>query len=621
MQKITAFIGHTILVWLITTNTLNAQIQKDGSLRLEVTGSTLAIKAYIPKDNSQFEIEIESDRNRDISRFTDISANDKQAGERKAKYDTAKRDFWYPVVDVEVEPGMEGVCVFTGDTKGTYIFGGPYYTERFPVSREIVIPANKLENWENSLFVEPSKGKEVTRFFLRKTFPVVLREFSYDFKLLTEDWSGTVTLNVYTADGKVEIAKQKVQAKKQEWKDKVLESFKGKAISQKRLIASLKALIKDNLRRQNNNPYSPMDGSLYNFYDLDAKVHRSSYWIWGGAPFVKLVIDALKYPEITSEFNKEELMNSVEKIGQLYMKYQIQDSTHPSRGSMLVIWTRGLNSPNGYQKLIGTSDTGMMMRWAIIPLFQATGDSLYLASAKRWCLGEERLLKEYDQLPHWHVYDDEKFHESILDETGWDPEGHAALYEVTGEDRYRQIGKMYMDRRMSVFQREDGLWQRNYNRITKKVAPNANMTRGLGWAMEGLLAMNRMYPDTVYLEYAKKMAEHLLKSQLPSGAWAFTFSASPEEFGITDKGTAFWSLMFYQLYEATQDKKYLQAARKALTWCLENQYTGPDPEAIGSLVGRTPASAVGYRPYYNVSTAYTTAFFGLAILEELKLTK
>ena len=57
---------------------------------------------------------------------------------------------------------------------------------------------------------------------------MILREFSYDFKLLSEDWSGTVTLNTYTATGKVEIAKQRVQAKKQEWKDEVLESFKVK---------------------------------------------------------------------------------------------------------------------------------------------------------------------------------------------------------------------------------------------------------------------------------------------------------------------------------------------------------------------------------------------------------
>ena len=620
MRKLLAFIGYTVLFWTLIANDLTSKpIQKEPGLQLEVKGLQLSVNAYLPEGISQFEVTIESDRNQNISRFTDISSHDKQAAERKAKYETAERDFWYPVVDVAIEPGMEGVCVFDAQPQGTYIFGGPFYTERLPLSREIIIPAHKLEYWENSLLVEPKEGKQVSQFFLRKTFPVVLREFSYSFKLLSEDWSGTVALNAYTDQGKIEIARQRVQSEKQTWQDEALESFKGSGLSRQRLMASLKALIKNNLRRQNNNPYSPTYGALHNFYDLDAKVHRTSYWIWGGAPFVKLAIDAVKYPEIVSEFDSAALMHSVKKIGQLYLKYQIQEDTHPSRGSMLVIWTRGLSTETGYTKLIGTSDTGMMMRWAILPLFEATGDSVYLTSAKRWCLEEERLLKEYDQLPHWHVYDEDKFHQAILDETGWDPEGHAALYEVTGEDRYRQIGKTYMDRRMRVFQREDGLWERNYTRLTKKVVPNANMTRGLGWAMEGLLATNHMYPDTIYLDYAKKMAAHLLESQLPTGAWSFEFTASPEEYGITEKGTAFWSLMFYQLYEATQDKKYLQAARKALIWCLENQYTGPDPEAIGSLVGRTPASAVGYRPYYPVSCAYTSGFLGLAILEELKL--
>ena len=137
--------------------------------------------------------------------------------------------------------------------------------------------------------------------------------------------------------------------------------------------------------------------------------------------------------------------------------------------------------------------------------------------------------------------------------------------------------------------------------------------------MEGLLAMNRMYPDTIYLDYAEKMAKKLKDSQNDDGSWSFIFDGDPEEVGISEKGTALWSLLFYQLYEATGKSGYLQAARKALLWCLENQYTGPDVEAIGGLVGSTPASMVGVRQYFPASCAYTTGFFGLAILEELKI--
>jgi hypothetical protein len=57
--------------------------------------------------------------------------------------------------------------------------------------------------------------------------------------------------------------------------------------------------------------------------------------------------------------------------------------------------------------------------------------------------------------------------------------------------------------------------------------------------------------------------------------------------------------------------------RRALRRRLDNQYRGPDPEAHGAVIGVSPHSAVGYRPWFRVSCAYTSGFFGLAVLEEL----
>jgi hypothetical protein len=52
---------------------------------------------------------------------------------------------------------------------------------------------------------------------------------------------------------------------------------------------------------------------------------------------------------------------------------------------------------------------------------------------------------------------------------------------------------------------------------------------------------------------------------------------------------------------------------------MANQYTGPDPDAAGSVWDRNNNSAVGYRPWFRVSCTYGSAFFGLAVLEELRL--
>jgi len=92
-----------------------------------------------------------------------------------------------------------------------------------------------------------------------------------------------------------------------------------------------------------------------------------------------------------------------------------------------------------------------------------------------------------------------------------------------------------------------------------------------------------------------------------------------EEVGISEKGTALWSLLLYRLHHVTGNPAHLQSARRALRWCLDNQYDGPDPEARGSIVARSQSSAVGYRWWFDVSCAYTSAFYGLAAIEELHL--
>ncbi|WP_372934654.1 hypothetical protein [Mariniphaga sediminis] len=589
---------------------------KEAKLKLTKQGKQLVVEAYIPKGITEFEVRIESDRNNPVSSAREISTVDPYPEERALEFQNSPLDIRYPVVDIELENGMDGVCVFEAEPHGDYIFGGPFFRESQPLKKEIVLPSHKLEYWENSLMLDYTEPK-IEKIYLRKTFPVILRDFKHTFKLLSEDWSGNICIVIFSQNKPLEIASARIESEPVVSKKAgMVEKMKGSGIYRERLIASLELLIDDGLRRQNNNSNSPTYGNLYAFYDLEAKLHRTNYWNWAGTQYVKMVLDAIKVPEIQNTYDSSALIEAVDNIGRNILSYQLKEDGHPSRGSFLVIWSRRFNS---YTKWIGTSDSGVMIRWALIPLFQATGDSTYLKAAEYWCMQKSSLLDTFDVLPHYYRYDEDRFNERILDETGWDPEGHAALYELTGNEQYRKSGKEFMDKHMKVFQQEDGLWNRAYDWTTGEQVETIKMTRGSGWAMEGLLAMNRMYPDTIYLDYAVKMATFLQNNQNDDGSWSFIFDKDAKEVGISEKGTALWSLLFYQLYEATGKSEYLATARKSLNWCMENQYTGPDPEAIGGLVGSTPASMVGIRSYFPASCAYTTGFFGLAILEELKL--
>jgi hypothetical protein len=145
------------------------------------------------------------------------------------------------------------------------------------------------------------------------------------------------------------------------------------------------------------------------------------------------------------------------------------------------------------------------------------------------------------------------------------------------------------------------------------------MTRGMGWAMQGLLAQHRLDPQGGWLERAKKMGDSLISTQLPDGSWSFNFDQPPSAVGISEKGTALWSLLFYRTHAFSGEARHRDAARRALEWCVTNQYAGTDQEARGGLVGVSPHSAVGYRPWFRVACTYASGFFGLAVLEELKL--
>lgn len=611
----------SIILVILSATTFSQEHQaasgnRDAKLQLTKNGKQLRVEAYIPKGITEFEIRIASNRNNPVSSAREIHKDDPNPEERAKGFKNSPLDVRYPVVDVELEQGMDGVCVFEKEPLGDYIFGGPFFRESLPLKKEIILPSHKLDYWENSLMLDHTTPK-IEKVYLRKTYPVILREFTHTFQLLSEDWSGKVSIVIYNNNQATEIASAHIENSPIiSIKAKKLEQMKGGSVSRERLIAALDLVIADGLRRQNNNPSSPTYGSLFAFYDIEAKLHRTSYWNWASTQYVKMVLDAIKVPEIQKLYNKEELITSADKIGRNILKYQLKEEGHPSEGSFLVIWMRRFNS---YTKWIGTSDSGVMIRWALIPLFQATGDSTYLEASKYWCIKKDAMLDKFEVLPHFYRYDEDLFNEKILDETGWDPEGHAALYEVTGDEQFRESGKRFMDKHMKAFQREDGLWHRAYDWTTKKHVETMRMTRGIGWAMEGLLAMNRMYPNTIYLEYAEKMAKHLLENQNVDGSWSFIFDKDPKEVSVTEKGTPLWSLLFYQLYEATGKPEYLRSARRALSWCLENQYTGPDPEAVGGLVGSTSHSMVGIREYFPSSCAYTTGFFGMAILEELKV--
>lgn len=568
------------------------------------TGQTLEIKATLPAEIYEVEVRIESDRNRRITKISDISKlNPSPPPPNPA------REVFYAVVDVGIDAGMEGVMNFSTAPAECFI-NQNVYKAPVPLGDQIVFSGDRLMQWENAVFVSP--GTVETRgFYLRFRVPVIHGRLDRQVRLLSDQWAGRVSVH---AVGGAQLGSTRVEP----GEVAQIPAPTGELLSANRLRESVIESIGYTLRSQDRTPGSPFFGGLNLFYDLDAATYRSNYWIWGWGPSVKMLLDSEQIPEIARRFEPGVVGRVAREIGEASLRFMVVDPKNPARGVPVSRWNRGLNFPTGYEERISVSDAQFLSGWAWLPLYHTTGNSAYLDAAKTLTDATERLTAEQGIIWQDYYEETQKWADYFVDESGFATEGIAELYAVTKDPRHRDIGLTYFDRVREKLERPDGVWNRGWNKNTGMMSA-AFISRGMGWAMEGLLASHRMKPEGGYLDRAKILAEHLMGWQHPDGSWSINADKPASVVGTAEKATGLWSLLFYRLYHETKDPRHLQAARRALAWGVANQYFGSDVEARGSVVGSAHDAAVGYRAWFPVSCTYTSAFFALAAMEELRL--
>lgn len=604
-----------ISLFLLSSEILFAQANQ-----MEVSwsqnGAGITLHASLGTHVQDVKIQIRSDRNTRITKITDISTEHPEPQKVLPK-PIPNKQIWYPVIDFVRNPGMKGHIIL--DSMATVSAWNQHFFKKSEQNKKnINLEADRLEDWENSLYIEP-RARQIKDFYIQQTLQPLNGALTYHFTPLSEDWKGIITLH-YKENGISKTIKHKI-----DWsKNTIVRSEPtNSSLIQKNLKIALSKSIDYILRSQNNNASSLTYGGLNLFYDLDAQSYRSNHWIWGSGPAVKVLLNARKISALTISTSSDGLLSAAEKIGQSAINTRIMDVKHPMFGVPLSRWRRDIILPDfGYQQCYSTSDANFFSGWAWIPLYAETGNKKYLDAAKLLAETTDRLMTQYGLIPQDYYVDEQKFSEHTIDESGFGAEGIANLYATTKDPKYFNMAEQYILEHLKKLSRPDGLWERGWHQKTG-VQPTIKMTRGLGWAMEGLLAAHRNNPKGPYLDLAKKMADRMQAWQKPDGHWNFITDEPVEKVGISEKGTALWSYLLYQLYAASGEKKYVMMARKSLTWCMKNQYQGPDRQAYGGIVGKTIHSAVGaaFRPWYPITCAYTSAFFSLALMEELKLTK
>jgi len=615
---------------------VGSAVQADPMPALTLTRSAskieLTLSEQIIPAESRLRWVIRSGRNQPIVKMRDRSPH--APSDYQYPPETAGREIWFPVLDLSWDQDFTAVAHFNQVTPSdTVALNGNFRTVTLPLQERTAFTA-PLEHWENQLFVS-SDTAVLDDFYIEKiaVTPYPESQIRLTLTTLTPDWFGSVEV---WREGDHGAWTQLAQAKLDPLPAPSTRSVANDDLSRVNLVQALSNSLEFLLNSQNTNPLSPTAGGLFLFYDLDAQTYRRPDWIWTYGPAIKLLIDAASRPEIARHLNPIRLRNAARNVAELSLRFQLNEASHPADGLVLCRFDPRTDTAEGAEGYYSPADSWFLAGWGWLPYFNATGDNRFLAAAVRLTEAIARVQQLDPVIEQDYLMKDGRWKNWTMDESGFGMIGAARVYSATGKAKHRDIGRRYLQGLLDVLEREDGLWDRTWHRNVESHADNGwpvrgergqpvliksrRTTRGTGWAMIGLLATHEMIPEgDVYLTKAIRLSDHLLESQANDGRWDFFFAGGPPDTEPSAKGTALWSLLFYQLHAYTKDPRHLIAARNALEWCLRQRYVGPDPHAQGGLPEINRESGVVYRRWNELICGYTVSWFGLAIMEELKV--
>ncbi len=600
---------------------------------LIVESSPAALVLRLPPDlsvgDARLQWRIHSRRNAPVVRLSDPSPH------APARYtyppETAGREIWFPVVDIAPLPDLQAVATFRNVSAGdTVAFNGNFRSETTPL-QSVMRYSAPLEPWENQLFVV-SPGAELTDFFLE--IAASTTDHSLTLVPLAADWAGRIEVGYsdhtgnWTALATTDVLPATTSS--------AASAPASDSLQPANLRAALAGTIDFLLRSQNHTVSSPTQGGLYLFYDLDAATYRRSDWIWTYGPAINLLLDAAQRPEPLFQQRSASLQRAARELAEASLRFQINDPSHPADGLVLCRYDPRTDTVHGAEGYASPADSWFLSGWGWIPYYRTSGDARFLHAAQRLTAAIGRIQDLDPVIEQDFLLRDGRWKNWTMDESGFGLVGAARTYAETGDAREREIGRRYLQGLLDVLERDDGLWDRTWHRNRDTHADNGwpvkaprgepvliksrRTTRGTGWAMIGLLFAHELLPEeNRYLAKATRLAQHLVDAQSTDGHWDFFFAGGPPDAGASAKGTSLWSLLFYRLHEQTHNPEHLQAARRALAWCLRHRYTGPDPQAQGGIPEINRESGVVYRRWNELICGYTMSWFGLALLEELKI--
>lgn len=583
----------------------------------------------LPNWVEKVEIQIVTDRNCPLSKYTDVAENNPHSEQEEEEMAKFNSELLFPIVDIEPKAGMELRFAFANDN-GEYCFNPMYDKKTSPLSKLVNIQADRLERWENLMYITSGNNMPVDCRLVQTCLPFAGKVWS-TFKLLSKDWSGVITI-VGMNESRQETL----------YTDNILSVWKAPIKNDKKLtienlpvdgsvpdLSYVENSISETLsflfRAKNESKYEPSSGGMYLFYDVEKKCFRANHWNWTWGPAIKFMIEAAN---TNLSDSPDKCIDYARSMADVVLRYQHGNTDGEYdflSGIGMGRWQNNLEHPHGVMGYYSVADSGFCAKWGLMPLYEKTKDEKYLKSVVSLYEGAKMWMEKFSVIPSDYREDIHDFTIGTLDETMFGSGLFEALWKATNNEEVRSVGKKYFKNIVNVLNMDNGMWARFYIHNEQKSNGFEHDTKGHGWAMDGLLCAYEMdREDDEYLRMAQKTADFIIENQQPDGFFNNYF-AIEDGGGIGEKSTALWSWLLYRLYSLCRNEdnseKYLIAARRALCYLMRSQQIDGDPMVRGGLIAESQQSGIVYRPFFKMACTYASSFFGLAAIEEWKLQK
>lgn len=506
--------------------------------------------------------------------------------------------------------GWELVIRFGAEARGTWKLNGRFSPAGGAQREEVAIPLAELEAGENLLHLRGENLRVPEMYFRRRAAPG--ERVSETLRTIPANWAGRVAQWERAAGAEArQVSERAVAAaplahRANEWPERWWEQ---RARLREAALAVGRNLLNNRVRQRG----SVLEGGFNLVYDPTQKAHRMAHWIWAWGPSIDLLLRLARLE--TDAPRATEFRAAALAAAERSLAFEVTGASHPARGISTVRWEPSRATPQGWAEYASTADSLFMAGWGWMSAYAETKDPRYLARMRSLVAAAERLMGEYPVIPQDWIFERQRWTPHTLDESLFGTIGFRRLHEATNDARVAAAGRRFLDSHLEHMGRESGLLARAWLRDANKDIWDPDI-KGHAWVIEGYLDGYRLSGDEKYLALARALAARVMSCQSADGSWTYLFKRAEPTDPVDDKGTAIWAYLFYDLHRLTRDPAHLAAARKALGWCLRQQYRGDDPNLDGAIYHPCSMAYVRRRA---MTVLYTTTFFGHALLEELAL--